>query len=110
MNPNFATVNGKSIDVVRTTNSYGYYKYKLYIDGYPVDMRKKKRVYAISHEVGMWKYEDIFFGTDVCGNLIIGVENTKETEIVRRQLKNPCNWWLQKGKVENTYYVERKNW
>ena len=110
MNPNFATINGKSIDVVRTTDCYGYYRYKLYIDGYPVDMRKKKRVYAISHEVKMWKYEDIFFGTDVCGNLVIGVEDKNETEIVRRQLKNPCNYWLQKGKIENTYCVDRKNW
>ena len=84
MNPNFATINGKSIEVVRTTDCYGYYRYKLYIDGYPVDMRKKKRVYVISH--------------------------INETEIVRRQLKNPCNYWLQKGKIENTYCVDRKNW
>lgn len=110
MNPNFATINGKSIEVVRTTDRYGYYKYKLYIDGYPADMRKKKIVYAISHEVNMWKYEDIFFGTDVCGNLVIGVEDTNETEIVRRRLKNSCNCWLQKGKIEKTYYVDCKNW
>ena len=109
MNHNFATINGKSIEVVRTTDSYGYYKYKLYIDGYPVDMRKKKIVYVISHEVKMWKYEDIFFGTDVCGNLVIGVENTNETEIVRRKLKNSYNWCLQNNKIENIYYVDNKN-
>ena len=109
MNKNFATINGKSIEVVRTTGSYGYYKYKLYIDGYPVDMRKKKIVYAISHEVKMLKYEDIFFGTDVCGNLVIGVENTNETERVRRKFKNSYNWCLYKNKIENTYYVDNKN-
>ena len=106
MHQNFTTINGKSIEVVRTIGSYGYYKYKLYIDGYPVDMRKKKRVYAISHEVNMWKHEDIFFGTDVCGNLVIGVENANETERVRIQLKNRC---LHNNKIENTYYVDSKN-
>ena len=106
MHQNFTTINGKSIEVVRTIGSYGYYKYKLYIDGYPVDMRKNKRVYAISHEVNMWKHEDIFFGTDVCGNLVIGVENANETERVRRQLKNRG---LHNNKIENTYYVDNKN-
>ena len=106
MHQNFTTINGKSIELVRTSGSYGYYKYKLYIDGYPVDMRKKKRVYAISHEVNMWKHEDIFFGTDVCGNLVIGVENENETERVRRQLKNRC---FHNKKIENTYYVDNKN-
>ena len=109
MHQNFTTINGKSIEVVRTTDNYGYYKYKLYIDGYPADMRKKKRVYAISHEVNMWKYEDIFFGTDVCGNLVIGVENTNETENVRIRLKNHCNCYSNKHKIENTYYVDSKN-
>ena len=101
----FTTINGKSIELVATIGSYGYYKYKLYIDGYPVDMRKKKSVYAISHEVGMWKYEDIFFGTDVCGDFVIGVENANETEMVRRELKN--RGW-QKKKIENTYCVDSK--
>ena len=99
----FTTINGKSIELVATIGSDGYYKYKLYIDGYPVDMRKKKRVYAISHEVGMWKYEDIFFGTDACEDLVIGVENVNETERVRRQLKNRYN-----KKIENTYCVDSK--
>ena len=57
----------------------------------------------------MWKYEDIFFGTDVCGNLVIGVENTNETAIIRRKLKNSYNWCLYKNKIENTYYVDNKN-
>ena len=106
MQHNFAVINGKSIGVVTTIGSYGYYKYKLYINGYPADMRKKKRVYAISHEVGMWKYEDIFFGTDVCGDLVIGVENVNETEMVRRELKNRG---LHKNEIENTYCVDTKN-
>ena len=109
MSKNFATINGKSIEVVRTINSYGHYKYKLYIDGYPVDMRKKKRVYAISHEVYMWKHEDIFFGTNVCGGLVIGVENVNETKRIRRKCKNSYNWWLPNDKIENIYDVDNKN-
>ena len=109
MSKNFATINGKSIEVVRTIGPYGYYKYKLYIDGYPADMRKKKRVYAISHEVNMWKYEDIFFGTNVCGDLVIGVENVNETKRIRRKFKNSYNWWLPNNNIENAYDVESKN-